>query len=90
MQKSDETYLTTPEAANRSGLSKAYLAHLLRHGTLDGFRRGRDWFVYTNSLELFLATPRKSGPKGPRKRSVPNELGKTSEKLSINHSDVPR
>jgi len=67
MQKSDETYLTTPEAANRSGLSKAYLAHLLRHGTLDGFRRGRDWFVYTDSLEQFLATPRKYGPKVPRK-----------------------
>ncbi len=58
--------LTTPEAAERSGLTRVYLALLLRKGTLEGFRRGRDWFVYVDSLERFLATPRKSGPKGPR------------------------
>ncbi len=28
-------YLTTPQAAERSGLSKVYLAQLLRKGTLD-------------------------------------------------------
>ena len=61
-------YITTPEAAKRSGLSKVYLAHLLKKGTLEGFQLGRDWLVYTDSLERFLATPRKSGPKGPRKK----------------------
>lgn len=61
--------LTTPEAAEQSGLTRSYLGLLLRRGTLEGFRRGRDWFVYTDSLEGFLATPRKSGPKGPRKRT---------------------
>lgn len=60
-------YLTTPEAAKRSGLTRTYLALLLRRGTLEGFRRGRDWFVYIDSLEAFLASPRKSGPRGPRK-----------------------
>jgi excisionase family DNA binding protein len=60
-------YLTTPEAAERSGLTTTYLSLLLRRGILKGFRRGRDWFVYSDSLEEFLATPRKSGPKGPRK-----------------------
>ncbi len=59
--------LTTPEAAELSGLTRVYLALLLRKGMLEGFRRGRDWFVYADSLEKFLATPRKSGPKGPRK-----------------------
>jgi helix-turn-helix protein len=62
--------LTTPEAAERSGLTRVYLALLLRKGTLEGFRRGRDWFVYVDSLERFLATPRKSGPKGPRTSSL--------------------
>jgi excisionase family DNA binding protein len=62
-------YITTPEAAKRSGLSKVYLAHLLKKGTLEGFQLGRDWLVYTDSLEQFLATPRKSGPKGPRKKA---------------------
>jgi excisionase family DNA binding protein len=63
-------YLTTPQAAERSGLSKVYLAQLLRKGTLEGFQVGRDWCVYTDSLEKFLATPRKSGPKGPIKKTA--------------------
>ncbi|HYT36322.1 MAG TPA: helix-turn-helix domain-containing protein [Ktedonobacteraceae bacterium] len=60
-------HLTTPEAAERSGLTRTYLALLLRRGRVEGFRHGRDWFVYTDSLEAFLASPRKSGPRGPRK-----------------------
>lgn len=64
----DREYITTPEAAKRSGLSKVYLAHLLRKGTLEGFQLAREWFIYTDSLEHFVATPRKSGPKGPRKK----------------------
>jgi excisionase family DNA binding protein len=64
--------LTTPEAAEQSGLTRTYLGLLLRRGKLEGFRRGRDWFVYVDSLQGFLATPRKPGPKGPRKRRSEN------------------
>jgi excisionase family DNA binding protein len=71
-------YITTPEAAKRSGLSKVYLAHLLKKGTLEGFQLGRDWLVYTDSLERFLATPRKSGPKGPRKKPEQEHSDTTS------------
>ncbi len=56
-------YVSTPEAAKRSGLSRVYLAQLLRKDTLDGFRLGRDGFIYTDSLEQFLATKRKPGPQ---------------------------
>ncbi len=63
------TYLTTPQAAQRTGFSKTYLTQLLRKGVLEGFRLGRDWLIYTDSLERFLATDRKPGPKGPRKKS---------------------
>jgi len=69
----NRSYLTTPEAAERSGLSKAYITLLLRKGTLDGFQLSRDWLVYSDSLESFLATPRKSGPKGPRKEPTGSE-----------------
>jgi excisionase family DNA binding protein len=62
------TYLTTPQAAQRTGFSKTYLTQLLRKGVLEGFRLGRDWLIYTDSLERFLATDRKPGPKGPRKK----------------------
>ena len=71
MLKNVETgreFITTSQAAKRSSLTTAYITYLLRKGTLEGFQLAREWFIYTDSLELFLATPRKSGPKGPRKK----------------------
>jgi excisionase family DNA binding protein len=78
MINTNREYITTPEAAKRSNLSKTYLAHLLQRGTLEGFKVGRDWCVYTDSLEKFLATPRKSGPKGPIKKKPITEQPGTS------------
>jgi hypothetical protein len=65
--KPEREKITTIEAEQRTGLSRNYLALLLRQGKLEGERPARDWFIYVDSLEHFLATPRKSGPKGPRK-----------------------
>jgi excisionase family DNA binding protein len=65
--------ITTAEAAKRSGLSSIYLAQLARNGKIEGFQLGREWFLYTDAFEQFLATPRKSGPKGPRKKSKSDE-----------------
>jgi excisionase family DNA binding protein len=70
----DREYITTPQAAQRAGLSRVYLTQLLRKGTLQGFQLAREWFIYTDSLEQFLATPRKSGPKGPRKKPTTSVL----------------
>lgn len=61
-------YIRTSEASKRSNLSMVYLTQLLRQHVLEGFQLGREWFIYADSLEKFLATPRKSGPKGPRKK----------------------
>jgi len=63
----DRPYLTTSQAVQRSGLTRSYLSHLLRTNRLEGFRLAREWFIYTDSLDAFLAVPRKPGPKGPRK-----------------------
>ena len=60
-------YLTTPQAADRANLSRLHIARLLRDKKLEGFQMGREWFVYVDSLERYLANPRKNGPKGPRK-----------------------
>jgi hypothetical protein len=71
MQKNldpNREHLTTSQAAQKSGLSNIYLTRLLREGKLEGFQLAREWVIYTDSLEKFLATPRKSGPKGPRKK----------------------
>ena len=61
-------YLTTPQAADRANLSRLHIARLLRDNKLEGFQMGREWFVYVDSLERYLANPRKTGPKGPRKK----------------------
>ena len=68
--------LTTAQARKYSGLSNVYLAQLLRKGMLEGFKLDRAWFIYTDSLERFLATPRKSGPHGPRMKP-PEETSET-------------
>jgi len=61
-------YMTTIEAEEHSGLRRNYLTLLLRQGKLEGFRPARDWFIYTDSLEQFLKSDRKPGPRGPRKK----------------------
>ena len=71
MQKTldpNREYLTTSQAAKKSGLSSIYLTRLLREGKLEGFQLSREWVVYTDSLERYLASPRKPGPKGPRSK----------------------
>jgi excisionase family DNA binding protein len=61
-------YITTPQASELANLSSNYIATLLRKKKLEGFQLGRDWFVYTDSLNQFLQATRKPGPKGPRKK----------------------
>ncbi len=75
-------YITTAEAARRSGLSTVYLTQLLRKGTLEGVQVVREWLIYTDSLEKFLATPRKSGPKGPRKKGLQEPSGGSKNRRS--------
>lgn len=80
MQKTldqNREYITTSQAAKRSGLTNQHLARLLRTGKLEGFQLTREWVIYTDSLENFLAQPRKPGPKGPRKKSS-QESSKTN------------
>lgn len=59
--------LSTDEAAQRAGLSRNQITNLLRQEKLEGRNfGGRYWIVYADSLERYLASPRKTGPRGPR------------------------
>jgi hypothetical protein len=80
--------VTTSQAAEQSGLSKVYLARLLREETVEGFQLARDWFIYTDSLEQFLATPRKSGPKGPIKRINQAKQPENSQDAMVKESNA--
>jgi len=70
-------FMTTVQAAERSGLSKVHLARLLRNGVLEGVQLGREWLVYTDSLDKYLATPHKPGPKGPIKKIAQRQESET-------------
>jgi len=80
-------YITTSEAAKRSNLSGIYLAQLARQGKLEGFRLGREWFIYSDSLEHYLATPHKPGPRGPRKPSSEEDTKSTSHAKHHNQEE---
>jgi hypothetical protein len=68
----DRAYVPTSEAQKRSGFSRSYLGLLLRNERIEGFRLGREWFIYLDSLNQFLEKPRKPGPKGSRKKPPPD------------------
>jgi excisionase family DNA binding protein len=86
----DRSYITTPQAAERTGYSKTYLTRLLRNGTLEGFRLGRDWLIFTDSLDTFFAVPHKPGPKGPRKKKAEDHSGVVESDLAHTSSSDER
>lgn len=66
----DRVLLSTTEAVQLSGLSREHIQRLLRQKLLEGMKLGHDWLLFEDSLEAFLARPRKTGPKGPHKKPV--------------------
>lgn len=84
----ERPYITTPQAAERSGLTANYIATLLRKGQLEGFRLAREWFVYADSLEQYMTTAHKPGPKGPRKKAEQQgtEVEEDARSLSDNYT----
>ena len=77
---SERVLLSTAEASTIAHLGREYIQRLLRQGRLEGVKLGHDWLVYEDSLQRFLAQPRKTGPKGPRKQSSQQHSDETSPK----------
>lgn len=82
--------ITTQQASESSGLSKVHLARLLRDGILEGIQLGRDWLIYTDSLEKYLEKPHKPGPKGPMKKSAQKQQDEGSVKENGNNESSKR
>jgi hypothetical protein len=80
--RGDRVLLSTSEAQDKSGLSRVHIQRLLRNGQVEGMKLGHDWLVFEDSLLHFLAQPRKTGPKGPRKKSTSH-----TTTLSVHHED---
>ncbi len=85
----DRAYVPTSEAQKMSGFSRSYLGLLLRNREIEGFRLGREWFIYVDSLHRFLAKPRKPGPKGSRKKAIP-DVSSTSPANSNSDENKPK
>ena len=76
--------LPTPQAAKRANLSRLHIARLLRDKKLEGFQLGREWFVYVDSLERYLASPRKTGPKKKQPIDEKMEARKNAQRSAAN------
>lgn len=60
--------ITTKAAAAELGVSRRRVNELIKLGTLEAERFGRDWQVDSESVETYKNSPRKAGPK--RKKPV--------------------
>lgn len=55
--------ISTTEAAIRFHVTRNYIARLARQGAIKADKFGRDWLIDEVSLQSYLATPQKRGPK---------------------------
>lgn len=55
--------LTTAEAAAILKVSRRRINELIRLGTLQATKPGRDWEIEPASVEAYKDSPRKAGPK---------------------------
>lgn len=59
----EKQYMTITEATVYADLSKTLLAQRLRQGRITGQKFGPMWMVDKASLDAYLASNRKPGPK---------------------------
>jgi excisionase family DNA binding protein len=58
--------LSTTEAHERSGLSRDHLGLMIRRGRIAAMKIGNNWFIFEESLNSYLHSARKPGPKPHR------------------------
>ena len=80
--------LPSTEARTISGFSRQHLQRLLRDKRIEGIKLAHDWLVYEDSLQAFLAQPRKPGPKGPHKKSPKNSPGASASAIADNNENI--
>ena len=62
-----EEHLTTIQASEMYGLTDSHFRRLLEHGTIQGFKAGRDWLMNKESLAHYMANRPKPGRKPKNK-----------------------
>ena len=65
-----EGHLTTIQASEKYGLTDSHFRRLLEHGTIEGFKAGRDWLIDIESLAHYMANRPKPGPKAKNRKEI--------------------
>lgn len=66
-------WFTVDEAMTILNVTQPRISHLLRSGKLKAYREGRRTYILKDSLQAYLATPRRAGR--PRKTPVAERTG---------------
>ena len=61
-------YITAKEASELADLHHSHITLLATKGKIKAFRFGHAWMIYKPSLEAYLTSDRKPGPKPKRKK----------------------
>lgn len=62
--------MTTDEAAAVLQVTRRRVQELIRLGTLQATKRGRDWMIDPASVEAYKNSPRKPGRRWPKKEDL--------------------
>ena len=65
-----EGHLTTIQASEMYGLTDSHFRRLLEHGTIEGFKAGRDWLMDKESLAHYMANRAKPGRKPKNRKEI--------------------
>ncbi len=57
------TLISVTEASQISGLTTGYIRRLLRQGTIEGVKIGRNWLTTEEAIREYLGKERRPGPK---------------------------
>ena len=61
--ESNRAVLSVSEASALSGFTRSHVNYLISQGYIDAVKVGSVWLVYEDSLQRYMAAPRKPGPK---------------------------
>jgi len=61
-------YITSKVASELADFHHDYITLLASQGKIKAFKFGREWMIYKPSLEAYLASNRKPGPKPKKKK----------------------
>jgi hypothetical protein len=70
---------TTTKLAEAAGVDPSNIRHLLAHGTLQGYKLGREWLIEPDEAERYLQLRRRHGRLPPNAKTATPEAPQSEE-----------